>query len=514
MRPAGRVWAPLILLAASMVAVASSASASCAPAAHPGGEWRSYGHDLANSRTQDLERTIGPLRAAQLKARWVVSSSTLGGSGQFNGTTVVADGCAFVASSDGWVFALNADTGALVWKTQLSSSPFFLAPGITGSVAVVGGRVYAVVDKVGSPYVVALDEGTGGLAWSSVVDSSPSSFVAASPAVWNGVVFAGFSGDEYDHTSKPAGEDIGLGPGSTGRGGYAIFDASTGAPLAHAFTIPDADYAFGYRGASIWGSAAVDAGTGYAYVGTGNPGGHARGSQVRLDHPHADAILKIDLDRTRSTFGQIVAAYKGTREQYVTGLDHQPACTKAGNLEYGSSGPAWSLGCVQFDVDFGASPNLFNDPSGRPLVGALQKAGVYHAVMRSTMSRAWTAIMGVPCFACNGSSTATDGRAIYADASPPSQMVSVTTGGADRWVSPVGDLIHYESVSTADGVVYTIDGNGTLDGFDAATGLPILRHPLTLDTHQDESGNVASSGVAIARDTVYVLVSDFVIAYQ
>jgi outer membrane protein assembly factor BamB len=168
---------------------------------------------------------------------------------------------------------------------------------------------------------------------------------------------------------------------------------------------------------------------------------------------------------------------------------------------------------VQLDLDFGASPNLFRDASGHELVGAMQKAGVYHAVSTSTMQAAWSRIVGVPCFSCNGASTAADGSAIYAAASPPGQMVSLTNTGLPRWIGLLTDPVHYESVSVAEGVVYTIDDAGNLDAFTAGTGLPILRHPIALDTRQNVAG-VMSSGVAIARDTVYVADGSFLIAYR
>ena len=47
--------------------VAGAATGSCAPRNHPGGEWRSYGHDYANTRTQPAEKKIGTLQAATLK---------------------------------------------------------------------------------------------------------------------------------------------------------------------------------------------------------------------------------------------------------------------------------------------------------------------------------------------------------------------------------------------------------------------------------------------------------------
>jgi len=88
------------LLAAAVVSVpllALPSSAAplpgCAPAKHAGGEWRSYGHDLQNTRSQPAEKEIGPLQAAQLAPAWTFSASTAGGSGDFTGTPTIADGC-------------------------------------------------------------------------------------------------------------------------------------------------------------------------------------------------------------------------------------------------------------------------------------------------------------------------------------------------------------------------------------------------------------------------------------
>ena len=104
------------LVLPTLLAATPPAPATCAPAAPTGGEWRAYGHDLSNTRFQDEEHSIGPLEAATLAPVWTFSSTAAGGEGDFAGTPVVADGCVFVASSRGWVFAMNADTGALVWK--------------------------------------------------------------------------------------------------------------------------------------------------------------------------------------------------------------------------------------------------------------------------------------------------------------------------------------------------------------------------------------------------------------
>ena len=76
---------------AAPAARAAAAPPGCASAESPGGEWRSYGHDLANTRNQDHERAISDQDAATLAPAWTFSSSGAGGSGDFTGTPAVAD---------------------------------------------------------------------------------------------------------------------------------------------------------------------------------------------------------------------------------------------------------------------------------------------------------------------------------------------------------------------------------------------------------------------------------------
>jgi glucose dehydrogenase len=135
---------------------AATAGASCDGTA-PGGDWPSFGHDLANTRNQDQEQTITPARASTLAPVWTFSSSAAGGSGDFAGTPVEANGCVYVGSSSGCIFALNANTGDVVWKT-----PSPLPGGISQSLAVGSeGRVFAHVARSGAPLVAAFDATNG-----------------------------------------------------------------------------------------------------------------------------------------------------------------------------------------------------------------------------------------------------------------------------------------------------------------------------------------------------------------
>ncbi|WP_408590691.1 PQQ-dependent dehydrogenase, methanol/ethanol family [Novosphingobium sp.] len=93
-----------------------------------------------------------------------------------NRGVAVADGKVFVATLDGWLYALNAKTGAVVWKTDFiedrhKGDTSTGAPEIAGDVVVIGmsGAEYDV-----RGYVSALDLKTGKLRWRwHVVPSDP-----------------------------------------------------------------------------------------------------------------------------------------------------------------------------------------------------------------------------------------------------------------------------------------------------------------------------------------------------
>jgi polyvinyl alcohol dehydrogenase (cytochrome) len=481
---------------------ASGPKVSCAPARHAGGEWRSYGHDYANTRTQPSEHVIGPVEAAVLQPAWTFSSKTVGGDGDFTGTPVIADGCVYAGSNVGWVFALNTDDGRLVWKSKLRDGG-----GINSSPAVFGRRVFVTVSRVGKPAIAALDQTTGRVLWDTTIDTQPGSDVFSSPVYFDGLVFSGWSGGSAE-LGDPAARD-------PFQGGFAIVDATNGRILRKTYTIraPDRDPSKpkdAYAGGGIWSTPAVDTRTKYAYTGSGNP------FRPQAEHRYANSILKIDLDRRRPTFGRIVGHYKGTIDEYAPEFSRLPCYDIPGNPP-----PYYPQGvgqCGDVDMDMGASPNLFKIGS-RLVVGAGQKSGVYHVADAGDMKGVWTALVGPPT-SVGGivGSTAYDGGAIYGPITVPGYVWSVdrSTGG-HRWMAPVGDGVHWGNpVSVANGVAYTVDLRGFLDGYDTSTGVQVLAAPMWL---AGGGRKLTWGGVSIARNTVYAavgLTSDdgYVIAYR
>jgi polyvinyl alcohol dehydrogenase (cytochrome) len=420
-----------------------------------------------------------------LEPAWTFATNSAGDATSLQSTPVVAGGCAFIGSTGGIAYGIDAATGAPIWHTQLDVPTPGFGGAIVGAPALTSSAAIFLVNETDAPYAVALDRSDGSLLWRSApVSTQTGAYTNASAVVANGVLIYGFSAAEGD---------------PSGQGGFALLDASSGRILKVTTTVPPADQALGDAGGGLWSTPAYDPRSGYAYFGAGNP------FSRQHEHPNTNAILKLDVKRGRRTFGQIVGSYKGNVDQYsetLEELSHTPVC--AASDQPGVSYPLDDPACGQLDLDFGASPNLFTDGSGRLLVGDLQKSGVYHVADAGTMAPAWTALVGASCQACNAASTAFDGNSIIGVFTPGGVMAALgRDDGAVAWRAPIGDGVHYQGTSTAAGVAYTLDGNGFLDAFDAATGELLLQRQMALDAGAPVA-QLTSSGVAIAGHTVFV----------
>ena len=198
--------ASLLVVALSPV-LADAHDVSCAPPRAQAGEWPLFGRDVASSRSQGLSHGIDLVGALTLQPSWTFDANrwTHVTGHEVTGYPVVAGGCVYVGSSTGndangahlpgWVFALNADNGDVVWQRQVDG-------GVYSTLAVDAGVVYAFVSRISSPYVVALDAATGVVLWQTTVDLQFGSDAVSSPIVHDGMVWVGVSGTAAEGSAE------------------------------------------------------------------------------------------------------------------------------------------------------------------------------------------------------------------------------------------------------------------------------------------------------------------------
>jgi outer membrane protein assembly factor BamB/plastocyanin len=453
----------------------------CAAADAPGGEWRFYSGVLDGNREQRAKTSIDTANVADLGVAWKTETPD---GGVIHSTPVVADGCVFFGTDLGNAFAVNADTGKLVWKQALGAgaqgSGTFEGAGIVGAPAVVDGLVYVPTTTPKASVLSALDQASGKVVWQRVVDADEGGGLDSSPVPFNGMIFQAFKGDESSDHSKP---------------GFVIVDASReggGAILVKTYTIPEEDFKKGYRGGSIINTPTVDLKRKQVFAGTGNPASEKQ-------HPRTNSLLKIDADPVSPTFGKILASHRGTSDSYPAPQDiDSPTCRS--DLQW----PIGRYSCAQFDFNFLASPNLWTNAQGRPMFGGLQKSGVYTAIYADTMERAWQATVGPPCFGCNLSSTAVDKSGIFVAVTGGNLYSLNRDTGRPQWTTPLTGSFRYNGLAVANGIVYSLnDAVGTLQAFNAASGAPLFAHPFMQDSGSPMHDQGNSSGVSVARNTVF-----------
>jgi quinohemoprotein ethanol dehydrogenase len=233
-------------------------------------DWPYYGNDQGNMRYQDIDQ-INPTNVSQLKPAWTFHTGVLPSaqpSLTIEMTPLVVDGVMYVTSGIDDVFALNPTTGAQIWRYNpatdmpaLSTLPICCGRDNRG-VAYGNGMIF---DARLDANLVALNAKTGAVVWKTQVDLSSNGaamtlapqYVVASGGVAE--VLVGVSGGEYGV-----------------RGHLDAYAPATGKLLWRFWTTDPATYAgtsWQHGGAPIWGTPTFDPTLNMVYFSTGNATG-------------------------------------------------------------------------------------------------------------------------------------------------------------------------------------------------------------------------------------------------
>lgn len=366
--------------------------------------------------------------------------------------------------------------------------------------------------------VVALDRQTGALKWQTQVDAHPTAHIASSPVVNNGIVYVGVSSGEEFYSALPVvtGGAVNY-PCCSFRGSIVALNASTGQILWKTYTIDDSTYFLsdgktpsGFAGAAVWSSPTIDRGRGSLYVTTGNNYSEPSGTGTLPPGDHIESVLSLDLNTGGIKWAQRMAPGAGDVWNLLTFLVNGPS----------SGGPDW---------DFGSSAILFQtsiNGTARQVLGAGQKSGVYWALNPDTGNVLWNTPVG-PGGHLGGIhwGSAVDGQNVYVPVNDETGVAYTLGGsgaqagqqttvgswaaldpstGAIKWqvanpamTAPTGNGTSVNGpVSTVNGLLFggSMDANGTMFALDGKTGNVLWSF---------QSGATVYGGPAISKGVVY-----------
>jgi polyvinyl alcohol dehydrogenase (cytochrome) len=247
-----------------------------------------WGFDELN--THSVPADIARLPASdipRLKVKWAFAYP---GALRARSRPTFAMGALFVGSQDGSVYALDAKTGCVRWTFATNAevrTPVVLQPWSADKPPAAPLAFFG--DLIGRAY--AINALTGALVWKVKADDHPSTTLTGAPVYHDGIVYVPVSSLE-EASADPTY------PCCTFRGSVLALDAATGRVLWKTYTIdeparvlgktPSGTTINGPSGAPIWNTPTLDVKRGLLYVGTGN-----NYSQPANDR--SNAIMAFDL---------------------------------------------------------------------------------------------------------------------------------------------------------------------------------------------------------------------------
>jgi len=421
----------VVLLGASLTSVAGTS-----------GIWPTWGGGLDNNHHVVNENRIRPENVQDLQLKWIYD---LGSITDVSAKPTMIDGTLYFPDFAGYLHAVDAKTGASVWKKSFAadySGPGYFplsrnSPAISGNLLIMGSQTNFAPFYDGAR-VIAVRRQTGDLVWSTKIDDHPASIVTQSPVVFGNRVYVGIASIEEALPNFIPGY-----PCCTFRGSVVMLDATTGQLLAKTYTTPGGDVPVfqrdpgQYSGNAVWGGQpAVDASRGHVYVTTGNnyevpeevkaceqdklagnlPADLDCDLENGVSNNHYNSIMALDLATLEIVWARRLGGFDAWNG--ACGIPGLPLPPESEDECPDPAGP---------DYDFGEGPMIVRGArGGQPveLVVAGQKSGYYWALSPDTGEVVWSTYTGAGGLAGGmifGS--ATDGKVIYA----PNANLSATT---------------------------------------------------------------------------------------
>src|SRR5688572_18308756 len=225
--------------------------------------WLFGGNDRHNTRSAPAEYILSPRNVGNLEVRWIFTTH-----GNVSVTPAVQGDALYLCDWGGFVYKINAHTGQQVWARKVSDydgipeSLCRVTPAVDGDKIIIGDQVTGsgFRDSENGQNIIAINKNTGALVWKTQVETHPTAIITQSPMVHGGRVYVGVSSGEEGLAGNPTY------PCCNFRGSVVALDVNTGAILWKTYMVPE-----GYAGAGVWGGTpVVDLKRRSLYVTTGN----------------------------------------------------------------------------------------------------------------------------------------------------------------------------------------------------------------------------------------------------
>ena len=298
--------------------------------------YASWGGSVRNQRSIPAGDGFSATEVADLAVQWVVAFPE---ATQLRSHPTAGGGALFVGSHNGSVYALDQATGCTRWHFKAGAevrSAVTLTRSLgPGDAPGESARMLAVfADRAAFTY--AVDAETGALVWKTSVDPHPSAAVTGSVSAHGGRLFVPLSSNE----------DVGPLDGSyhccTHSGAVVALDARTGEILWRTPTIEEPAGVTGHTeagteirgpsGASVWNTPTVSTRHGLLFVGSGN--NHSRPASAR-----SDSILAMDLETGRVVWSHQAQANDAWNAACLWSVSDQVGCpTPVGpDIDFGAT---------------------------------------------------------------------------------------------------------------------------------------------------------------------------------
>ena len=151
--------------------------------------WLNHGGDLYNRRYASKETKISPKTVSKLRLKWKFYAGA-----DISATPAIYDDTLYFPSWNGYIYAVKASDGSLIWKKNLQALTGLKATGMVANVnwtvaratPTVVGDDLLIVGIYGPAVVIALERSTGKLVWSTLLETHPASTITMSGTYYKG----------------------------------------------------------------------------------------------------------------------------------------------------------------------------------------------------------------------------------------------------------------------------------------------------------------------------------------